>query len=84
MVPSKTVFLSLICFTITLNPAMIALIEHLQNLASLEDLFFLPLVTAFIIGFQIIPAVTRERVWQVSLEAGRSLLPSSIEHPFTP
>lgn len=35
----------------TLNPAMIALIEHLQNLASLEDVFFLPLVTAFIIDF---------------------------------
>lgn len=30
---------------------MIALMEHSQNLASLEDVFSLPLVTAFIIDF---------------------------------
>lgn len=80
----KTIFLNLICFTITLNPTMIALIEHLQNLTSLEDVFFLPLVTAFIIDFQIISTVTRKRFWQVSPEACRCLLPLLIEHPFTP
>lgn len=58
---------------------MIALMEHSQNL----DVFSLPLVAAFTIDFWLIPTVTRERFWQVSLEAADPI-PLSAEHPFCP
>lgn len=64
---------------------MITLMEHSQNLASLEDVSSLPLVTAFIIDFWIIPAVTRERFWQVSLRLQTPLpYQQSILSPLSP